>query len=427
MFATGICKWVVIAFDSSIEDPRDYLQVEYGGLTLHIKPGRGDGVNLVSVFLERPDRDAEVYITVNRFLSAMAWNDGEAYVTLGSLESGALLSEKDQPRFNYSESRVLRNRIGSRFKFEHLQEPSQPRPKLALALYREGLNSVLPLYRLLSFYKIINIGFGTGAEQAAWINANLGKVRDYFGAQRLQELVGTEPDVGMYLFVKGRSAIAHAFCDPIRDPDVPDDVRTAKKDAELMEVLAQIFIQDELGVPSLKKIHHEHLYELAGFKRLFGEPLSARLEAGENIPVTDFPAIPSLTIGLNVGLRHGLRYDCLTTLPFKITSCVGGVVVLETDETIQPIRACLLLAFPAERLEFALERFGISGKHPAFGKAVQICWYRFLIDYFCNGYLQIFNSTTNERLSHKSAFLPQDIDLGATIDGWRKKIAELEA
>ena len=46
-----ICKWIVTAFDSSIEDPRDYLRTEYGGLTLHIKPGHRDEVNRVSVFV----------------------------------------------------------------------------------------------------------------------------------------------------------------------------------------------------------------------------------------------------------------------------------------------------------------------------------------------------------------------------------------
>jgi len=420
-----ICEWIVTVFDSSIEDPRDYLRTEYGGLTLHIKPGHGDEVNRVSVFVEDPNMEADVRLTINRFLSAMSWKDAQQYVTLGSISSGARLADKDVPRFNYTEGRVLRYRVIDQFDFEHLQNPPDQKQKLALALYREGLNSSLPLYQLLSFYKIINIGFRHPNDQMAWINANLGKVRDHFGARRLEQLSLAVPDIGNHLYVQGRTAIAHAYSDPIKDPDAPVDVLTAKQDAELMQALARIFIQDELGIPSLNKIHSEHLYELAGFKQLFGDALTARLKAKENVPAANFPPVPPLTIGQKVHLRDGLRYDCLTALPFRIISCVAGVVVLEADSTIQPIRACLVLDFPAERLEFILERFGINGKLKS--KAVEICWYRFLIDYFHNGCLRIFDAVSNERLSHKLDFLPVNIDPGATVEGWEKRVAELEA
>jgi hypothetical protein len=419
-----IGRWIVTAFDSSIEDPRDYLRTEYAGLILHIKPGHGDEVNLVSVFIDDPEMEGDVRLSINRFLSAMAWKDAQAYVTLGSISSGARIADKDIPRFNFSEGRVLRYRVIDQFDFEHLQNPPEQRQKLALALYREGLNSNLPLYQLLSFYKIINIGFGHPNDQMAWINANLDKVRDQFGTRRLAQLSSMVPDIGKHLYVQGRTAIAHAFSDPIKDPDAPVDVLTAKQDSELMQALARVFIQDELGVPSLNKIHSEHLYELAGFKQLFGDELSARLKTGENVPVANFPPIPPLTIKQKVHLRDGLQYDCLTALPFKIDSSVAGVIVLEADWTIQPIRACLVLDFPAERLEFILERFGINGKLKT--NAVEICWYSFLIDYFSNGYLRIFDAVSNGRLSHKLAFLPLNIDPSATVEGWQKRIAELE-
>jgi hypothetical protein len=393
-------------------------------LILHIKPGHGDEVNLVSVFIDDPNMEGDARLSINRFLSAMAWKDAQAYVTLGSISSAARMADKDIPRFNLKEGRVLRYRVIDQFDFEHLQNPPEQRQKLALALYREGLNSNLPLYQLLSFYKIINIGFRHPNDQMAWINASLDKVRDQFGARRLAQLSSTVPDIGNHLYVQGRTAIAHAFSDPIKDPDAPVDVLTAKQDSELMQALARIFIQDELGVPSLNKVLSEHLYELGGFKKLFGEELSARLKARENIPVANFPTVPPLTIKQRVHLRDGLEYDCLKALPFKIISSVAGVIVLEADSAIQPIRACLVLDFPAEQLEFILERFGINGKLRT--NAVEICWYSFLIDYFSNGYLRIFDAVSNERLSHKLAFLPLNIDPGATVEGWQKRIAELE-
>jgi hypothetical protein len=421
----SICNWIVTAFDSSVEDPREYLRTEYGGFTLHIKPGHRDEVNLVSVFIEDPQMAGDVRLTVNRFLSAMAWKDAQKFVTLGGIASGARLEDKDNPRFNYGEGRVLRYRVIDQFDFEHLQNPPEQKQKLALALYREGQNSSLPFYQLLSYYKIINIRFQDPKDQMAWINANLSKVADEFGKRRRDEIFSTTPDIGKHLYVQGRTSIAHAYSDPIKDPDVPVDVLAAIRDAELMQSLARLFIEEELSVPSLRKIESEHLYELAGFKNPFGDALTARLKAGENVPSTNFPPIPPLTIGQKVHLRDGLRYDCLTALPFRVIPWAAGVVVLESDSTVQPIKATLVLDFPHERLEFILERFGINGKLRT--KAVEICWYRFLIDYFHNGYLRIFDAVTDKRLSHKLPFIPMNIDPGATVEGWQRRIMELEA
>jgi hypothetical protein len=418
-------RWVVTSFDSSAEDPRDYLRTEYGGLTFHIKPGHGDAVNVISVFVEHPKEIESARLTINRFLSAMAWKDGYQYVTLGHGESGASLADKETPRFNHSEGRLIRHRVIDQFDFEFLQDPPHQKQKLALALYREGLNSNLPFYQLLSFYKIINVGFRRPEEQMAWINANLEKVRDSFGMQRLEQLLATVSDVGKYLYVQGRTAIAHAFSDPIKDPDAPVDVLAATRETDLMKSLAQIFIQDELGVPSLNKIFSEHFYELAGFKDILGESLTGRLQVGENVPLTEFPKIPPLTFGMRIRLQDGLRYPWLTALPFRVASCVGGRLVLETDDSLQPIRACLHLDFPKEELEFVLTRFGINGKLN--NKNVEICWYQFLMDYFSNGSLRIFDAITSKRLSHKLAFLPINIDPSATVEGWQKRITELES
>jgi hypothetical protein len=41
--------------------------------------------------------------------------------------------------------------------------------------------------------------------------------------------------------------------------------------------------------------------------------------------------------------------------------------------------------------------------------------------------LQVFDAQTGERLSHKTAFVAQDIDLHATVEAFKKKIEELEA
>jgi hypothetical protein len=74
----------------------------------------------------------------------------------------------------------------------------------------------------------------------------------------------TQPDIGDYLWKQGRNAIAHAYADPILDPDLPTDRAAATRDADLMQGLAEVFIQEEMGVPSQRRIWQEHLYELQG-------------------------------------------------------------------------------------------------------------------------------------------------------------------
>jgi Methylamine utilization protein MauJ len=417
-----VCAWLVMAFDSAEQDPRDYLKFEYGGLTLHIKPGHGDNVSLISVFLEDKTKYAEAQLVINRFLSAMAWKDGRAFVTLGGIAGGARPTEKDNPRFNYSEDRVLRGTVISQFDFEHLQNPPDDKQKLALALYREGQNShIAQFYRFLSFFKILNIKLSTGKKQVEWINTNLGKIWNFKAQTRLAELQKTEPNIGEYLWKQRRNAIAHANIDPILDPDMPADRTAAKQDADLMEGLAEVLIQEELRVPSLRKIWQEHLYELEGFKRLFGEVLTARLKAKENVPLKDFPPIPHLTLDL----KGQPQYDSFTALPFQIVACKDGVLLISTDYALQPMAVALVLDFPSETLQLALNMFGVNQKHEKYTKAIAVSYFNFLISYFCNGCLEVFNAHTRERLSHKTAFIPVNIDLHATVEGWKKKIEEL--
>ena len=419
----AVCAWLVMAFDSDEQDLRDYLKTEYDGLTLHIKPGHGDAVSVISTFLEDNTKCSEAQPIINRFLSAMAWKEGKAFVTLSGISGGARPTERDKPRFNYSEGRVLRSAITSRFDFEHLQNPPDEKQKLALALYREGLNSRnTQFYRFLSFFKILNIKFATGKAQIGWINANLGKIWNYIAQERLAELQKTEPDIGECLWKEGRNAIAHANTDPILDPDIPTDRTAATRDSDLMQGLTEVFIQEELGMPSQRKIWQEHLYELEGFKRLFGQPLTARLNAKESVPQADFPPLPPLTLNL----KEQPPYDCLAALSFRVAACKDGIVLLATDPTAQPMAVALALNFPAEKLDLVLQMFGVNHKQEKYTKATAACHYRFLIEYFCNGCLQVFDAGTGKRLSHKTAFVAVNIDLSATVEGWKKQIKELE-
>jgi hypothetical protein len=422
-------QWVNIAFESEILDPRPALCCEYDGLLLHIKPSNDPTyADVIAVFTPRSSVE-DIQLRVNRFLSAMAWKDGQAYVTLGTSGLSTASLEKDSPLFILRERRRSPYGTISHYDFEHLQNPQKPEQKLALALYRDGLGVNNDFYRFLNFYKIINIGYSTGKDQMAWINSAILQLKSHnswtmhAGLERLKEIQTSNSDIGNYLYVQGRVAIAHAYANPIRDPDVPSDRATIVQDISLMRALAELFIEQELGVPSMGKIWREHLYELAGWKSLFGETLSLRIKGLEDIEPADFPTIPPLTIGL----KEKPSYQALQNLKFEVKACKAGEVILVADAGPQTAGAAIVLDFSGGSLELPLETFGINRKHPEYEKNAEASIFRFLIDYFSNGRLEIYNATTGERISFKSAFIPANIDLEATIRIWEQRIESLES
>jgi hypothetical protein len=162
---------------------------------------------------------------------------------------GASEADRESPRFNYLELRQLVYFGFGRYDFEDLPNPPRAEQKLALALYREGLGSNNEFYQFLSFFKTLNIRYSNGPAQIDWINANVSSLN--IPTPRVAELQTSDPnaDVGTYLYNQGRCAIAHAAVQPIRDPDDPTDLLAIRKDLPVIQELARIFIEKELGVP----------------------------------------------------------------------------------------------------------------------------------------------------------------------------------
>ena len=406
-----IHHWLVVDFESNERDPRTTpLRTEYDGLTIHIQPRMDEYCDVMSTFV-RPGEDLQqIRLKLNRFLSAMAWKDNNAYVTRGGTAGGARLEDEDKPRFNYLEKRRITGYVISRFDFEHLVVATDDRQRLALALFRDGLNSDNEFYKFLSYYKIVNILHSRPDDQMRWINGSIPSLK-FDAAKRAQELSSVS-DIGKYLYVQGRTAIAHAFGRPIRDPDEPSDRMEIRSDCSLIKALAERLIEHELGIPSLHTVWGEHLYELAGFKLLLGDELSAKLTRAESVPIQELPPMFKLMIGL----KERQPYECLKRLEYRPVSCSGGVLVLETDPETQPMIVRLILDFSKETLEFDLRDFIYNEDHWKFGSELGESYYRFLWDYYGNGSLEIFDTISGERLSHKTAFIPMNIDFRRTAE-----------
>jgi hypothetical protein len=76
----------------------------------------------------------------------------------------------------------------------------------------------------------------------------LPKLKDIRVLSRLRSLGATELDISKYLYESGRCAIAHAYADPIIDPDDVSDLRRLSEDLYIVKEIAEHLIDSELKV-----------------------------------------------------------------------------------------------------------------------------------------------------------------------------------
>lgn len=130
-----------------------------------------------------------------------------------------------------------------------IQDPQDEKDRLALAFFREGLSINHIFYSFLSFYKIVNMLRPKGSDQIDWINNQLNKL-GYDAQQRLTALRKTITNIGEYLYVSGRCAVAHAGIEPTADPDDPDDQERLRNDKILIKELSAIAIEENFNIKS---------------------------------------------------------------------------------------------------------------------------------------------------------------------------------
>jgi hypothetical protein len=138
----------------------------------------------------------------------------------------------------------------------------------------------------------------------------------------LKELQKLHRDIGEYLYESGRCAVAHAFNEPLVDPDDPDDTWRLTADLPVIKALAEHLIESQVGVKSALTYRKEHLYELAGFRDMFGAPIVAKLKAKQHPSKGEFPNLPLLSIRL----RDKEKYPAFEKLVSAIVGIRDGCV-----------------------------------------------------------------------------------------------------
>jgi hypothetical protein len=414
--------YLVAAVETGVPWTTTEAEVQFEGRTLTLRPGSKTLYPTVVVEYRPDTREAQADALglVRRFLSALAWT-GRSYIRIAMVSGGGFAV------------RIGRSDIGDItvagvWRADYLPEPDNEGSRRALAFYREanGLETTSVPYAFLGFTKILNIKLSKGNDQIAWMNATLPKLKDHRALERLAELRQSTTDVGEYLYGSGRCAVAHAYGESVNPDDVSDTLRMAQ-DLPVAKALAEYFIEHELGVKSRSTIYAEHLYELDGFRKLFGAEIVAKLKAGEAPTLDMLRVFPNLTIRLDPSavVAERIAFANLRVAQIAISDGVAVLYCISPDERLH---LAVGLDFANERLVF----------QPAGGTQIvddgsvstidhAIVRLRFFREMLLNGRTEICDADSGERLGRTDAFVATNIDLGASIENIDAALEELEA
>jgi len=232
-------KWMNLGVSGQCGLPDSQIEVRFGTTRIILMPQTGE--KSASIHLETHSNDDLDEMTMaNRFLSIVSWAYKE------SLQNDYGWSGSPMPR---AVSKMNLARSINRDFLNRWNPLDDPKQRLAVALYREAMSVNSIPYKVLGFFKIINILYKNGPAQIAWIKETLPKLTEKHLQDRILAPSNAE-DVAKYLYVSCRCAVAHASSDPLIDPDDLTHLRRLSADVHTVQALAEHLIKHELNVPN---------------------------------------------------------------------------------------------------------------------------------------------------------------------------------
>lgn len=225
------CFWTDKDYESTYDDAKFILKPE----TDELYP---------TVSIELPDNyqymknSHEIYHEkLKKFLSVLSWvkNCAIREITWGS--------SKEIKKMGKKKAQI----IDENFNLNYLPTIYDEKALRALALFREAKSLNHKTYEFLGYFKILNILNDSGKDIKQWINDNVKSIKDN---TRQSELLSNGTDIGNYLYIQGRCAIAHAFKKPVVNPDIVTDLLQIQKDLPLIEAFAKLAIEKEFHIDS---------------------------------------------------------------------------------------------------------------------------------------------------------------------------------
>ncbi len=398
-------RWITVGLQTrGVAWPNAEIKATYGGHEFVLRPGTDRLAPAIAMRCDESMPLGDAQQVIRRFLSALSWQEqapiSEAD-TIGA--AGPVQIGRRGPG----------DIVTNVFRTDHLAAPTSEKARLALALYREAQNlkSESVAYSFLGYFKVINVTHNRGAEQIAWINGVLSTLKGYGVQERIAQLRAAHPDVGAYLYLSGRCAVAHAFSDPLVDPEDPTDLRRLATDLDVVRSLAEHLIENELSVPSLRAILAAHLYELRGFHDVIGTALVRRVIGEPTVSVAEFPTLPVLKIAI----RGQGPFAALSQLTSEVADAGDGRLFIRLTSPDARVYGVLALNFATERLEFdPFQLFDVVDDGSAIAARVQQEILEFAWKLLLNGQMEVWDAEAGRLLGRSDPFVPVNVDFRRT-------------
>lgn len=407
-------QWSVAYVSPSIPWPVRVQKVTYLENDFWIIPITNDAYPAVAVRKENASNEEHREL-ISRFLSVLSWVEGKG-VLIDAFGGGnrfipSFLKERDR-----------RSALCDSLRLSYLPEISDSKGMLALALMREGRGLQHPAYSFLSFWRVLEAAIGQNKIKD-WIRTAVDRISNNRAVKALEEIKAKGiTDVAGHLYSSGRCAIAHASSDVIVDPDKPEDTRRLYQEGPLVETLAALAIEEKLGIKTSQTIFREHLYELAGFKKLLGVEFVQKITEPKKLPIDTEVNFPILDIG--VSGRRFASFKCLELSDIRVDE---GRVMLDLKESASQLHVLFTLNFDVERLEFEICNglfAPVDDETPEYAD-MQADIQEFAKWYYSNGCLEIFDSGTGELIARKDEFMPVNVIVNP--EGFDHKIEEFRS
>jgi hypothetical protein len=399
-----IRRWLTVGLESGIHWPTTEVSLAYQGQEFLLRPETEKLAPSVALAHDPPLTDRDALLLIRRFLSALSWVERghlRETINFGTGGSPGGIGKGPPARL-----------INPRFRADYLPDVKVPKAQLCLALYREAMNLNSKPFQFLGFFKIINALYEGGPDQKAWVNNTLPLLNDHWARERLEELRKLHTDIGEYLFVSGRCAVAHAFNEPLVDPDDPEGTQRLDADLPVIKALAEHLIESQVGIKSARTYRQEHLYELDGSHRIFGETITANLKAKQRLQLSDLPTLPRLSIRI----REKEKYQAFDRLVPTTVGTRDGCVYVRCVSEDGLVALIFGLNFVAERIEFDAQG-GVAVGDDGSSRAALLGLddLRFFREHICNGELEIWDAEREVLLGRTDPLIPMNVDLRRTI------------
>jgi hypothetical protein len=234
-------RWLNVGVSGEAAWPEQETKIVFGGHELVLRPATKDTEQSVHIALKGLS-DVEALTLINRFLSILAWCDDQGMENLYGWSGNPI--PVSVPRRSRS--------IGSSIAFPFYRDmENDQKARLVLALYREARTINNIPFEFLSYFKILNMFWKDKSrnhknELVEGLRNVLPRISNEEALKRIETLSKQHSDVAHYLYQSGRCAVAHAYSDPIVDPDDVSDLRRLSEDMWIIKAVAEFLIENEL-------------------------------------------------------------------------------------------------------------------------------------------------------------------------------------